>query len=75
MRPTTSHSMSAGWLSKDNSLIFRSIHAFTCAGRAVAAGFEVRVWTRRDAGREGGLAAATIPDEFKRLIGGAAEAG
>ena len=49
---------------------FRVGHAFSCAGRAVAAGFEIRVWTRRDPAREGGLAAAPIPDEFKRLIGG-----
>lgn len=47
---------------------FRVGHSFACDGRAVAEGFEVRVWTVRDPARASGLAAAPIPDDFKRLI-------
>jgi 4-hydroxybenzoyl-CoA thioesterase len=47
---------------------FRVGHTFSCDGRAVAEGFEVRVWTVRDPARASGLAAAAIPDAFKRLI-------
>lgn len=48
---------------------FTIAHGFTCGERAVAEGFETRIWGQRDPSHAEGIRAGVIPDEAKVLLG------
>jgi YbgC/YbaW family acyl-CoA thioester hydrolase len=63
--PLTIESHVAKWSRRS----FTIAHRFTCGERAVADGFETRIWGRRDPDHPEGIGASEIPEEAKALLG------